>query len=298
MIATNFATDLSCGDIVRLIKAVVRGGYDVLNMSYGAAQECFAESAELQRATAAGVLLVAAAGNEFAEGNPLEYPASLPHVVTVAAVDLEGQTSYFSNANAAVDLAAPGERVANGRPARVRSRWRRQWLRAARRHELRGPDRGRGRGVGGGGAAEADRGPARAGGQAVGDRPRPRRLGPEHGLRARPGRQGAALERAQERPARAQRGHLLGERRDLPRPPIRSCTTESRAGGASARAWTSTRTRRTSTGSGSRAIRERGSAPSRATATPTSRSTTAARTARPTLRSGSRSARAPCAIRS
>ena len=57
-------------------------------MSYGASQECFAESAELQRATAAGVLLVAAAGNEFAEGNPLEYPASLPHVVTVAAVEL------------------------------------------------------------------------------------------------------------------------------------------------------------------------------------------------------------------
>jgi subtilisin family serine protease len=116
MIATNFATDLSCGDIVRRIRAVVRGGYDVLNMSYGASQECFAESAELQRATGAGVLLVAAAGNEFAEGNPLEFPASLPHVVTVAAVDLEGETSYFSNANAAVDLAAPGERVATAVP--------------------------------------------------------------------------------------------------------------------------------------------------------------------------------------
>jgi hypothetical protein len=116
MIATNFATDLSCGDIVRRIKAVVENGYDVLNMSYGAPEECFAESAELQRATGAGVLLVAAAGNEFAEGNPLEYPASLPHVVTVAAVDLQGRTSYFSNANAAVDVAAPGERVATAVP--------------------------------------------------------------------------------------------------------------------------------------------------------------------------------------
>lgn len=116
MIATNFATDLSCGDIVRQIRTLVRRGYDVLNMSYGASQECFAESAELQRATAAGVLLVAAAGNEFAEGNPLEYPASLPHVVTVAAVDFEGQTSYFSNANAAVDVAAPGERITTAVP--------------------------------------------------------------------------------------------------------------------------------------------------------------------------------------
>jgi subtilisin family serine protease len=85
-------------------------------MSYGAAQECFAESAELQRATGAGVLLVAAAGNEFAMGNPLEYPASLPHVVTVAAVDLDGRTSYFSNANAAVDVSAPGEQIATAVP--------------------------------------------------------------------------------------------------------------------------------------------------------------------------------------
>jgi hypothetical protein len=112
MFATNFPTDLSCGDIVRRIRQVIEGGYAVLNMSYGASNECFAESAELQRATGVGVLLVAAAGNEFAEGNPLQYPASLPHVVTVAATDFEGRSSYFSNANAAVDLAAPGEQVA------------------------------------------------------------------------------------------------------------------------------------------------------------------------------------------
>ena len=112
MFATNFATDLSCGNIVRRIRDVVERGYSALNMSYGASEECFAESAELQRATGAGVLLVAAAGNEFTAGNPLQYPASLPHVVTVAATDLEGRPSYFSNANAAIDLAAPGERVA------------------------------------------------------------------------------------------------------------------------------------------------------------------------------------------
>jgi len=116
MIATNFSTTLSCGNIVKRIRAVVNRGYDVLNMSYGSAQECFAESIELQRATGAGVLLVAAAGNEFAEGNPLEYPASLPHVVTVAAIDFDGRSSYFSNANAAVDLSAPGERIATAVP--------------------------------------------------------------------------------------------------------------------------------------------------------------------------------------
>ena len=116
MFATNLATDLSCGSIVRRIRAVVDGDYRVLNMSYGSDSECFAESAELQRATGTGLLLVAAAGNEFAEGNPLEYPASLPHVVTVAATDLKRRSSYFSNANAAIDLSAPGERIATAVP--------------------------------------------------------------------------------------------------------------------------------------------------------------------------------------
>jgi hypothetical protein len=116
MFATNFSTNLSCGDIVRRIRMVVDGRYRVLNMSYGSDQECFAESAELQRATGTGLLLVAAAGNEFTEGNPLEYPASLPHVVTVAATDFSGNSSYFSNANAAVDLSAPGERIAAAVP--------------------------------------------------------------------------------------------------------------------------------------------------------------------------------------
>jgi hypothetical protein len=116
MIATNFATDLTCGDIVRRIRRVVDDHYAVLSMSYGSDEECFSESAELQRATGTGMLLVAAAGNEFAEGNPLEYPASLPHVVTVAATDLNGESSYFSNANAAVDLSAPGERIAAAVP--------------------------------------------------------------------------------------------------------------------------------------------------------------------------------------
>ena len=56
----------------------------------------------------AGVTLVAAAGNEFDEGNPLEFPASLPHVITVAALTPEDKSAFFSNENAAIDLGAPG----------------------------------------------------------------------------------------------------------------------------------------------------------------------------------------------
>ena len=116
LIATNFATDLSCSDIVGWIRRIVDDEYAVLNMSYGSDRECFAESVELQRAFGTGMLLVAAAGNEFANGNRLQFPASLPHVLTVAATDLNGLSSYFSNANAAVDLSAPGERIATAVP--------------------------------------------------------------------------------------------------------------------------------------------------------------------------------------
>ena len=51
---------------------------------------------------------MAAAGNEFAQGNPLDFPACLPHVLTVAAIDPDDRRRYFSNENAAIDLAAPG----------------------------------------------------------------------------------------------------------------------------------------------------------------------------------------------
>ena len=55
----------------------------MINMSYGSRGACYPEYVALQFAVARGIVPVAAAGNEFAEGNPLEFPASLPHVLTV-----------------------------------------------------------------------------------------------------------------------------------------------------------------------------------------------------------------------
>jgi len=53
-----------------------------------------------------GSVLVAAAGND---GDArLDYPAGYPEVVSVAAVDGAGRRASFSNANADVEVAAPG----------------------------------------------------------------------------------------------------------------------------------------------------------------------------------------------
>ena len=60
---------------------------------------------------AAGILIVAAAGNSRQNGNPTRVPASLPHVLTVGAPDSTGIPSFFSSGSPHVDLSAPGERI-------------------------------------------------------------------------------------------------------------------------------------------------------------------------------------------
>jgi hypothetical protein len=99
---------ITCADSARGISAALKAGAAAINMSYGSPSRCIAEEQQIQRAVKAGAVAVAASGNEFNEGNPLEYPASLPHVLTVAAIGPDDKPTFFSNESAAVDLAAPG----------------------------------------------------------------------------------------------------------------------------------------------------------------------------------------------
>ena len=104
-------TEFTCADTTPLIYAAIEAGAKVINMSYGSHGRCYAEYEALQYALSQRVLAVAASGNEFAEGNAVSYPAGLPHVLSVAALDKDFGPSYFSTANAAVDVAAPGADV-------------------------------------------------------------------------------------------------------------------------------------------------------------------------------------------
>jgi hypothetical protein len=110
--------ELSCRERAQQIAAAIQRKAAVITMSYGANSICFPEYEALQAAVASGIVPVAAAGNEFTEGNPAEFPASLPHVVTVAAVGPapEFRSSFFSNVNAAIDLSAPGENIMTAVP--------------------------------------------------------------------------------------------------------------------------------------------------------------------------------------
>jgi hypothetical protein len=100
--------EISCAASAEAIGKAVDAGAAVINMSYGSVSQCTAEKIQIYYGVATGAIPVAAAGNEFQQGNPLEFPASLPHVITVAATEKDGKSASFSNANDAVDLSAPG----------------------------------------------------------------------------------------------------------------------------------------------------------------------------------------------
>lgn len=105
------AYGLTNADVIEGVAAAAATGPTVINMSFGSAENDPMVEEALLVAFGEGSLLVAASGNEFANGNPLLFPASLPHVLTVAATDEHDQATFFSSSSAAVDLAAPGQDI-------------------------------------------------------------------------------------------------------------------------------------------------------------------------------------------
>ncbi|MGH2944443.1 MAG: S8 family peptidase, partial [Solirubrobacteraceae bacterium] len=108
---------ITCGDAANGIIAAARANAKIINLSFGAPADCATLFGAVQVAYARGSLVVAAAGNEFATGNPVIYPAAYPHVLSVAALDPSLQPSGFSSENTAVDVAAPGVNVPVAIPA-------------------------------------------------------------------------------------------------------------------------------------------------------------------------------------
>lgn len=80
-------------------------GAKVINMSLGGAGISQAERTAAQRAAAANIVLVAAAGNE---NGPVDYPAALNEVIAVGAVDGRRSKASYSSFGAELDLVAPG----------------------------------------------------------------------------------------------------------------------------------------------------------------------------------------------
>ncbi|MCQ2520484.1 MAG: Ig-like domain-containing protein [Lachnospiraceae bacterium] len=83
----------------------------VINLSLGGPLCTSSEERAVQDAFNAGILVVAAAGNENCDGN--HYPACYNNVVSVAALNSDMKRAAFSNYGNTVDLAAPGGEFRN-----------------------------------------------------------------------------------------------------------------------------------------------------------------------------------------
>jgi serine protease len=105
-------------DLVYAIDHAVAQGAKVINMSLGSPDRSELESQAIERALAAGVVVVAAAGNEATTGNYHEYPASYPGVLSVGAVGADLKRAPFSNFNSEVSLVAPGVDIFSTLPTR------------------------------------------------------------------------------------------------------------------------------------------------------------------------------------
>jgi subtilisin family serine protease len=112
---------LSDVDEANAIVYAVDHGARIINLSVGGPDTSLTERRGIQYAVDHDVLVVAAAGNEYQDGNPAEYPASLLQPIgsdgrggvglAVGASTLDGTRAFFSNTGSELSLVAPGENV-------------------------------------------------------------------------------------------------------------------------------------------------------------------------------------------
>lgn len=101
-------------DLIDAITQCQDASSNVVNMSLGGGSASTAEQNAMQSFTDAGMLLVAAAGND---GNSAKsYPASYDAVMSVAAVDSNENRASYSQYNNQVEIAAPGSAVQSTYP--------------------------------------------------------------------------------------------------------------------------------------------------------------------------------------
>lgn len=93
--------------IIRGLQWCMDNGIQVASMSLGG-DSPGALGTACQAAADAGIILVAAAGND---GGAVDYPAAFPSVIAVSATNRDDGIAYFSSRGPEVELAAPGVNV-------------------------------------------------------------------------------------------------------------------------------------------------------------------------------------------
>lgn len=115
IMALKFLTGTGSGytsDAIEAINYAAANGAQIMSNSWGGYGSSSALKAAIEKASQAGVLFVAAAGNDSLDNDKaMNYPSSYPvaNIVAVAAANNDGSPAWFSNyGKETVDLAAPG----------------------------------------------------------------------------------------------------------------------------------------------------------------------------------------------
>ncbi|MGE6257308.1 S8 family serine peptidase [Heyndrickxia sporothermodurans] len=101
--------DISDADSIAGIYYAIKQKADIINLSYGGPEHSEAEFDAILSAAEHGIMVVAASGNEY--GDPVDYPAAYPTVISVGSTNKKNILSEFSNYGPQLDLVAPGERI-------------------------------------------------------------------------------------------------------------------------------------------------------------------------------------------
>lgn len=103
--------DANCqAPISRVVEAIywaIEQKVNIINISFGTTTDSVALKKAIQDANDAGILIIAAAGNN----GTVEYPAAYDEVMAIGSVDSEGLISDFSPKDSKIELVAPGELV-------------------------------------------------------------------------------------------------------------------------------------------------------------------------------------------
>ena len=92
--------------IVLGMRYAVKNGANVISMSFGGPIPSLFTQSAIEYAYENGVVLIAAAGNEFTD--KVKYPAVFDEVISVAATNQQDNRADFSNYGSWIDVAAPG----------------------------------------------------------------------------------------------------------------------------------------------------------------------------------------------
>lgn len=108
--------------VVEGIDVAVARGANVINLSFGMRYKSKAIEQAVKRAHKAGVVVVAAAGNQGSKD--MQYPAADKEVLSVAAYDWTTQrVASFGSRGGWIDVSAPGVEIVSARPGGGRGTW-------------------------------------------------------------------------------------------------------------------------------------------------------------------------------